>query len=375
VTESATGGARPAWGWAAPGRVNLMGEHTDYNDGFVLPFAIQHRTKVAVSVRDDDVVRISSEQTGETAETTTSTAPGDVDGWAGYVAGVVWALRESGHRLPGVELWLDSDVPIGAGLSSSAALACAAGLALDSVGGVGLDGDGLAAVARRAENDYVGAPTGVMDQLASVHGRAGQALLIDTRTLTVQHKPAPFVDDGLALLVIDTRASHALADGGGYTTRRRECEQAAGLLGVDALRDVTEADLDRLPGLHDEGELLRRRARHVVTENARVLACVEHMAARDWVAVAELFTASHASMRDDFEISSEELDAACDAAESGGALGARMTGGGFGGSVIALVPVEQLGTVRGCCVASFAAQGWDEPRLFTVGPSAGAGPL
>jgi galactokinase len=287
----------------------------------------------------------------------------------------VWALREDGHRLPGVELWLDSDVPIGAGLSSSAALACAAGLALDSVGGVGLDGDALAAVARTAENDYVGAPTGVMDQLASVHGRVGQALLIDTRTLEVRREPAPFVDDGLALLVIDTRASHALADGGGYTTRRRECEQAAGLLGADALRDVTEADLDRLPGLHDDGELLRRRARHVVTENDRVLACVEHMKARDWVAVAELFKASHASMRDDFEISSEELDAACAAAESGGALGARMTGGGFGGSAIALVPVEQLGTVRGCCVASFAAQGWEEPRLFTVEPSAGAGPL
>jgi galactokinase len=274
-----------------------------------------------------------------------------------------------------VELWLDSDVPIGAGLSSSAALSCAAGLALDSVGGLGLDGDALAAVARNAENDYVGAPTGVMDQLASVHGRVGQALLIDTRSLTVQHHPAHFVEDGLVLLVVDTRASHALADGGGYTTRRRECEQAADLLGVDALRDVTEADLDRLPGLHQNGELLRRRARHVVTENARVLACVDVMVARDWAAVGELFRASHASMRDDFEISSDELDAACAAAESGGALGARMTGGGFGGSVIALVHRDQLGTVRGCCLAAFAAHGWDEPRLFTVEPAAGAGPI
>jgi len=375
VTPPATPEPHPPWGWAAPGRVNLMGEHTDYNDGFVLPFAIAERTKVAVSVRDDDLVRIHSEQTDETVQTTTATSPGDVDGWAGYVAGVVWALREDGHRLPGVDLWVDSDVPIGAGLSSSAALSCSAGLALDSVGELGLDRAGVADVARRAENDYVGAPTGVMDQLASVHGRQGQALLIDTRTLEVQHQPAHFVEDGLVLLVIDTRASHSLADGDGYSTRRRECELAAGLLGVDALRDVTVSDLERLPALHGDGELLRRRARHVVTENDRVLECTQHMRARDWVAVAELFKASHASMRDDFEISSEELDAACASAESGGALGARMTGGGFGGSAIALVRREQLGTVRGCCLATFAGEGWQEPRLFTVEPAAGAGPL
>jgi len=366
---------RPPWGWAAPGRVNLMGEHTDYNDGFVLPFAIGQRTKVAVSVRDDDLVRIHSRQSDETVQTTTSTTPGDVDGWAGYVAGVVWALTEDGHRLPGVDLWVDSDVPIGAGLSSSAALACSAGLALDSVGEVGLDRDEVAAVARRAENDYVGAPTGVMDQLASMHGRAGQALLIDTRTLGIDHQPAHFVEDGLVVLVIDTRASHSLADGGGYTSRRRECEQAARLLGVDALRDVSVADLDRLPGLDADGEVLQRRARHVVTENARVLACVDHMVDRDWVAVAEQFKASHASMRDDFEISCDELDAACAAAESGGALGARMTGGGFGGSAIALVPNEKVGTVRGTCMATFAAHEWEPPRLFTVEPADGAGAL
>ena len=367
--------SRPAWGWAAPGRVNLMGEHTDYNDGFVLPFAIRQRTKVAVAERDDDLVRIHSAQSDETVQTTTTTSPGDVEGWAAYVAGVVWALRADGHPLPGVDLWLDSDVPIGAGLSSSAALACAAGMALDRVGRVGLDRDGVAAVARRAENDYVGAPTGVMDQLASMHGRAGEALLIDTRSLELVREPAPFTEDGLVLLVIDTRASHALADGGGYTTRRRECEQAARLLGVDALRDVTERDLDRLPGLDPAGEVLRRRARHVVTEDARVLACVEQMKARDWVSVAELFKASHVSMRDDFEISCDELDSACAAAESGGALGARMTGGGFGGSAIALVTRDQLGTVRGCCLATFAAQGWQQPRLFTVEPADGAGPL
>ena len=365
----------PPWGWAAPGRVNLMGEHTDYNDGFVLPFAIGQRAKVAVSVRDDDLVRIHSRQTDETVETATSTSPGDVGGWAAYVAGVVWALREDGHRLPGFDLWVDSDVPIGAGLSSSAALSCSTALALDHVGEVGLDRAGVAEVARRAENDYVGAPTGVMDQLASVHGREGQALLIDTRSLEVLHQPAHFVEDGLVLLVIDTRASHSLADGDGYATRRRECERAAELLEVDALRDVTVPELARLPELADDGEVLHRRARHVVTENDRVLECAEQMRSRDWVAVADLFTTSHASMRDEFEISSDELDSACAAAESGGALGARMTGGGFGGSAIALVRREQLGTVRGCCLAAFAAEGWDEPRLFTVEPAAGAGPL
>ena len=363
---------RPPWRWAAPGRVNLMGEHTDYNDGFVLPFAIAQRTKVAVSVRDDDVVRIHSDQVDETVDTTTSTVPGDVEGWAGYVAGVVWALRQDGHTLPGVELWVDSDVPIGAGLSSSASLACAAVLALDDVGGLGLDRDGVAAVARRAENDYVGAPTGLMDQLASTHGRAGEALLIDTRTLVVEPQPARFTEDGLVLLVIDTRASHQLADGGGYATRRRECEQAARLLGVRALRDVTEPDLDRLPELDPDGEVLRRRARHVVTENARVLACVEQLQARDWVAVGDLFKASHASMRDDFEISSDELDTACAAAESGGAFGARMTGGGFGGSAIALVPSGLVGQVADRVSGAFAAAGFAEPEVFAVTPADGA---
>ncbi len=366
---------RPDWAWAAPGRVNLMGEHTDYNDGFVLPFAIEQRTRSVLRQRDDDVVRIHSAQADEPVETTTGTAPGDVAGWAGYVAGVVWALRQDGHVLPGVDLWVDSDVPIGAGLSSSAALACAAGLALDELAGTGLDGDGIAALARRAENDYVGAPTGVMDQLASVHGRAGQALLIDTRDLTVEQEPAPFVDDGMLLMVIDTRASHRLADGGGYTTRRRECERAAELLGIAALRDATDDDLARLPGLDPDGAVLQRRARHIVTENARVLATVAHMTERDWVAVGEVFSASHASMRDDFEISCDELDAACSTAETAGAFGARMTGGGFGGSAIALLPQGASGTVVGCLKAAFAAYGWDEPRLLTVAPSPGAGRL
>ncbi len=366
---------RPDWVWAAPGRVNLMGEHTDYNDGFVLPFAIAQRTRSVLRPRDDDTVRIHSSQADEPVETSTATSPGDVSGWAGYVAGVVWALGADGHRLPGVDLWVDSDVPIGAGLSSSAALACAAALALDDLAGTTLDPDGIAELARRAENDYVGAPTGVMDQLASVHGRAGHALLIDTRDLSHELEPAPFIDDGIVLMVIDTRASHRLADGGGYAERRRECERAAELLGVDALRDVHEQDLARLPDLDPDGPVLARRARHVVTEDARVHETVARMRERDWVAVGEIFRASHASMRDDFEISCPELDAACRTAETAGAFGARMTGGGFGGSVVALLPQGRAGTVVGCMKATFAAYDWKPPRLFTVEPADGAGRL
>ncbi|MDQ3104934.1 MAG: galactokinase [Actinomycetota bacterium] len=362
--------ARPDWGWAAPGRVNLMGEHTDYNDGWVLPFAIRHRTKVALCRRDDDRVRVHSTQQDDSVETTASTVPGDVSGWAGYVAGVVWALGVDGHRIPGVDLWVDSDVPMGAGLSSSAALACATALALDELAGAGLDAAGIADIARRAENDYVRAPTGVMDQLASVHGRAGHALLIDTRNLTVEHHPARFVEDGYALLVIDTGATHALADGGGYAERRGECERAAELLGVPALRDVTTVDLDRL-----DDEVLRRRARHVVTEDARVLDCVQLLGAGDWAAVGTSFAASHASMRDDFEISCDELDVAVGASVAAGAVGARMTGGGFGGSVIALVAAGDADTVAGGCRRAFAEHGWDEPKVFAVEPGPGAARL
>jgi len=361
---------RPDWSWAAPGRVNLMGEHTDYNDGFVLPFAIEQRTRVALRRRADGRLRIHSTQQDGTVETTTGTTPGEVSGWAGYVAGVVWALRDAGHDVPGADLWIDSDVPMGAGLSSSAALTCATTMALDDLAGAGLDAAGIAELALLVENDYVGAPTGVMDQLASVHGRAGQAMLIDTRSLTVEHRPARFVDDGFALLVIDTGAAHALAEGGAYAERRRECERAAELLGFTALRDVTERDLARLD--HD---VLRRRARHVVTEDARVLACAGLLGTGDWAAVGAIFSASHASMRDDFEISCAELDVACSAAEAGGALGSRMTGGGFGGAAIALLPQTAVGSVAASVRAAFAAHGWPDPRVLAVQPSAGAGPL
>ncbi len=378
MSQEPDGPGRPAWGWAAPGRVNLMGEHTDYNDGWVLPFAVAQRTRVALRVRDDDRVRMWSAQGDDPdapVETTTGTGPGDVDGWAAYVAGVVWSLRQDGQEVPGLDIWVDGDVPLGAGLSSSAALECAVVVAIDDTLGLGLGPHRTAAVARRAENDYAGAPTGVMDQLASVHGRAGQVMLLDTRTLEVRHRPCDLAAAGLVLLVVDTRASHRLADGGGYAGVRRQCEEAARLLGVAALRDATLGDVDRLPGLSVDGEVLRRRARHVVTDNARVHEAVEQLRTGAWEDLGATFVASHTSLRDDLEISCDELDVAVETAVQAGALGARMTGGGFGGSAIALVRNADAADVAGACRAAYARRGWREPHTFTVGPGAGAGRL
>ena len=364
---------RPDWGWAAPGRVNLMGEHTDYNDGWVLPFAIGQRTRVALVARTDDRVRIWSthaERADVPVETTTATQPGDLGGWAAYVAGVVWAFGVHGHKLPGLDVWVDSDVPLGAGLSSSAALECAVAVAVDDRLGLGCGPDRLAALARRAENDYVGAPTGVMDQVASLHGRAGHVLLLDTRTMRIQHLACDPDAAGLTPLVIDTRASHQLAEGGGYAERRRECQRAAAELGVDSLRDVTEDDLARLGDA-----TLARRARHVVRDNARVHEAVGQLRTGAWADLGETMLASHASLRDDFEVSCAELDTAVKASVGAGALGARMTGGGFGGSAIALVPVDRVDAVDAACGEAFAARGWREPQVFAVQPAAGAGRL
>ncbi len=369
---------RPEWGWAAPGRVNLMGEHTDYNDGWVLPFAINRHTKVALRVRGDDRLRMWSAQAddpGAAVVTTVDTRPGDVWGWAAYVAGVMWALRSAGNELPGLDLWVDSDVPLGAGLSSSAALECAVAVAVDDRLGLGLGRDRIAALARTAENDYAGAPTGVMDQVASMHGRAGQALLLDTRTMMLEHEPCDLAGAGLLLLVVDTRAAHTLADGGGYPAVRRQCERAAALLGAASLRDVELGDLDKLRDLTDDGEVLLRRARHVVTDNTRVHEAVAQLRAGAWTDLGQAFVASHASLRDDFEISCPELDVAVDAAVSAGALGARMTGGGFGGSAIALTRSTDADAVADACRTAFAAAGWREPAVFAVEPGPGAGPL
>lgn len=359
------GGPEDERRWSAPGRVNLIGEHLDYNGGPCLPIAIDRRTVVTAQRRDDGRVTAASE--GEEAAFPVSTQPGDVEGWAAYVAGVVWALCEAGHAVPGLDLQITSDVPLGAGLSSSAALECAVAVCVRDLAGLDLDDLALAVLAQRAENGYVAMPCGILDQAASMCGRSGHALLLDAAVPSVETVPAQWAGAGLALVVIDTRAEHALTDGG-YATRRSESEEAARLLGVDLL---ATADTDAVATLDDD--VLRRRGRHVVSETARVHEVVSAMAAGDWPRVGKLFTASHTSLRDDYEVSCPELDVAVEAALRAGALGARMTGAGFGGSAIALVADSAVDAVERACVAAFARRGFEAPQCFVVAPADGAG--
>jgi galactokinase len=357
----------------APGRVNLIGEHTDYNAGLCLPLALPHATYAALARRDDDRVRITSAQDGTPWEgTLDGLGPGAVEGWATYVAGVLWALREAGHDLPGLDVLVDGRVPLGAGLSSSAALECSVAIAAAHL--LGLEDTeetrrGLAAACIRAESDVAGAPTGGMDQTVALLAHEGAALLIDFDDDTTSPVELPLADAGLALLVTDTRVSHALVDGG-YGERRADCEAAAAALGVPSLR---HADLPALAGLDDER--VRRRATHVVTEIQRVAETVEALAASDWARVGRLFGDSHTSMRDDFEISCDELDTVVATAVQAGALGARMTGGGFGGSAISLVPEERLEAVVRAIDLAFAAAGYGAPAHLRGEPSAAAAVL
>lgn len=351
--------------WSAPGRVNLIGEHLDYHGGPVLPIAIDRRTRVGVHVRDDDRVVVRSDLADEPVEFTTGTTPGEMDGWAGYVAGTFWAMRKAGVEIPGMELEISSDVPLGAGLSSSAALECAVAAAIRSLTGSGMDDVELALISQRAENEYVGVPSGAMDQLAACCGVEGHALLIDTSGPRVEPVPAEWTAAGLSLVVIDTAASHELSDGG-YATRRSESEAAGRTLGVDLLSTATAEDLERL-----DDDVQLRRARHVVTETARVHEAVTAMAASDWKRVGQLFTASHESLRDDYEVSVAELDVAVEAALQAGALGARMTGGGFGGSAIALVPDDRVEAAVAAVERAFADRGFNAPTGFVVAPSSG----
>jgi galactokinase len=373
-------GTDPEGVWSAPGRVNLIGEHTDYNDGLVLPIALPHRTYAACSTRADDLLRVWSVQTDELVEVSVDdVGPGRPEGWAAYVAGVLWALREQGHEVAGLEVTVDSEVPVGAGLSSSAALECAVGAAASDLFHLGLLADDagrarLAAACVRAENDVAGAPTGGMDQSASLLCTADHALLLDCRSGATEQVPFDLAGDGTApghvLLVTDTRAEHALNDGQ-YAERRTACEQAAAELGVASLRDVEPAGLDEaLSRLSDD--VLRRRARHVVTEIARVRATVEALHAGDLDEVGRLFDASHASLRDDYEVSCAELDVSVEAARGAGALGARMTGGGFGGSSIALLPEDAVDDARRAVADAFAGRGWREPQCFVVTAGAAA---
>ena len=362
-------GADPEGVWAAPGRVNVIGEHTDYNDGFVLPVALQHTTRAAVARRSDGRVALASLQDdGDAVELgMDELAPGHPGGWAGYPAGVVDGLKA--RLTGGLSILLDSDVPVGAGLSSSAALTCSVALALHDLVAPELTRQDLVELARRSENDFVGAPTGILDQSAALLCTAGNALFLDTRDRRTEQVPLDLPAAGLELLVVDTGTPHTHADGG-YGDRRRECEQAAQRLGVPSLRDV--ADVAGLAALDGEDVLLRR-ARHIVTENARVLDVVALLRdAGDPREIGPVLTAGHASLRDDFEISTAELDACVDAAVAAGAHGARMVGGGFGGSAIVLVDSGRLDAVTAAVLDRFAAEGFESPRTFVAVPSAGA---
>ncbi len=359
--------------WSAPGRVNLIGEHTDYNEGFVLPFAIDRRTIVALGVRDDRLVRVASTFADELAEIDLDAlAPDALGGWSAYPLGVAWAFSEFGADLgavPGVDLFIDSDVPVGAGLSSSAAIESAVALALNDVWQLGLDRRTLARVGQRAENVAVGAPTGIMDQSASLLGQADHAVFLDCRTLESELVPLGLAEAGLAILVIDTGVKHSHATGG-YGERRAACERGAAALGLSSLRDATPDDLPRAQQLLDD--VTFRRIRHVITENQRVLDTVAVLKEQGASAIGELLDASHRSMRDDFEISVPELDLAVETAVNAGALGARMTGGGFGGAAIALVRVSDLSRVQVAVDNAFGEHAFGQPDTFVVTASDGA---
>lgn len=363
-------GSSPAGLFSAPGRVNLIGEHTDYNSGLVLPFAIDARAEIAAAPNADGLLRIvSAQRPGPPIEVAVSSlAPRSVPGWAGYVAGAVWSLQQSAYPMGGFDVALDSSVPVGAGLSSSAAVECASVVAATRLSGLELVGEEVARIAQRDENDFVGVPCGLMDQMASSVCRPGHALFFDVGASSIEHIPFDPAAAGLTALLIDTRAHHSLADGE-YGKRRASCEQAAAELQLRSLRDIEDLD-DALARLSDD--VLRRRVRHVVTENSRVRRVVDSLSAGRIGDIGGDMLASHASLRDDFEVSCAELDAAVDAAVSGGAIGARMTGGGFGGSVIALVPADQVAGVGARVADAFRARSFSAPILREVAPAAGA---
>ncbi|MDN3023142.1 galactokinase [Streptomyces sp. S.PB5] len=366
-------GTEPEGVWAAPGRVNLIGEHTDYNDGFVMPFALPYTAVAAVSRRDDGILRLhSADVEGGVVELRLDAlAPESDRNWTAYPAGVVWALCEAGHAVTGADIHLASTVPAGAGLSSSAALEVVVALAVNDLFELGLPRRQLARLCQRAENVYVGAPTGIMDQTASACCEDGHALFLDTRDLSQKQIPFDLAAEGMRLLVVDTQVKHSHSEGE-YGKRRAGCEKGAALLGVDALRDVPYAELDEaLARLGDDEEVVRL-VRHVVTEDERVERVVSLLESGDTRAIGPVLVEGHASLRDDFRISCPELDLVVDTALAAGALGARMTGGGFGGSAIVLADVTDVETITKAVEEAFAAAGFTAPRVFEAVPSPGA---
>ena len=363
--------------WRAPGRVNLIGDHTDYNDGFALPFAISRGVTAFTTVIAEPLLRVSSTSRQSVVEIPLyELDPGTVTGWAAYAAGVAWAIgipELSGRAGCGVAIALDGDVPIGAGLSSSAAVTCATASALNDLWQVGLTRADIATLARRAENDFVGVPTGAMDQMAAVHGRADSALLFDARAMTAEQIPFCLEDDHLALLVTDTRQAHDHVLGG-YAERRSACLEAARRLGVTALRDVLVSDLPTALGQLDN-PVLAAATRHVVTENARVLDAARLLRVGDARALGPLLNASHNSLRDEFGVSTPALDLAVAAACDAGAIGSRMTGGGFGGCTITLADRIRLPAISAAITGAFAVSNLPIPALWTEVPMPGTQPI
>jgi galactokinase len=334
--------------------------------------ALPHATYAAVGRRDDDSVTVASRQQHDVFDGRLDRlGPGEVTGWASYAAGVVWAMREAGWRLPGMDVLVDSRVPLGAGLSSSAALECSVALGAAALAEVEVDDEvraGLVRACMRAEQEVAGAPTGGLDQTIALFGRAEAVLLLDCRDWSSRQVPWDPAAANLTLLVADTRASHSLSDGG-YGSRRQACERAAKQLGVEVLRDVDDQEA-ALAALEDE--VMRRRVRHVFTEIDRVREAVGQLEAGDVDGLGRTFVASHESLRDDYEVSCAELDVTVEAALAEGALGARMTGGGFGGSAIALVPTVRVEAVSRAVASAFERRGWRSPGFLTALPSRGA---
>ena len=343
---------------SAPGRINLIGEHTDYNGGFVLPCAVSRRVAVAMGRGGDELYSTNFDEARPMAGERDSS-------WADYPRGVAWAIGEAGREIEGLRAVFAGDVPLGSGLSSSAAIEAATALALDGLFGLGMDRKELAVICQRAENEFVGVQSGIMDQYASLLCNEGAALLVDCRSLEAENVPLDLRGANLALLVCDTRVERGLADTG-YNDRRAACERAARTLGVEQLRDATEEDLERLSGEELE------RARHIVSENARVLEAVEALRAANYGELGRLMYSSHASMRDDFEISTPELDAFVELAKESGAPGARLTGAGFGGCAIALVRAGETDTLSRQVLRAFAERGFEEPAFYEFVPAAGA---
>ncbi|WP_166823495.1 galactokinase [Brevibacterium limosum] len=399
-------GYRPLGSFRAPGRVNFIGEHTDYNSGLVLPIAIDRAVYVAIGQRSEasaegrteggageigtadpprrgESIRIVSDHRDDTGQrmsgqfTAAELMPGTLPGWLSHPAGVVDEIaKTTGTVVGGVDLYIESTVPVGAGLSSSHALEVAVLIALDEVFGLGLDDREKVLLTQRAENDFVGAPTGIVDQAASIMTETGHALFLDCRDLGARQIPFDLDTEGLRLLVIDSKVSHSHSESG-YGARRKSCEESAAIFGVDSLRELAD-DVD-LSGLTDEQ---RKRVRHVLAENARVRATVEllednersHGSDHDARirAIGDLLVASHESLAHDYEVSCAELDVAVTAAMGAGALGARMIGGGFGGSAIALIDAGRVDDVGDAVSAAFAEHGYRKPDIFAVSAGRGA---